>query len=497
MTVTEHGNFEFDDEQISEEFDYVDEDMTLEDESVDFDEFDEDDDYDNDSYSEEDYDDFGADDMGTEVDLIEEGLADEEEDDYQIIGANDKSFLNSNGDIVVMDPEDNGDNFELKYIPIENISVVTRIRKSKMVEDLVQSIRSTGLIEPIVVAPLKTEDLYVLIAGYRRLLACARAGIRNVPAVVNRKVTTTEIPILEALYNHCSRYSMKEIVDYIDYLEKEKGIVSASMIEYLLQLDNGDYAKLKDILEDDDDDIVSKLMEGQITIAQAFKNLENRRKKESKEEKDLKKTAKVYADAEESGASQLADSGESGNDDIALTDEEIESLAFSMDDINDVEDKSLEEMVKEGYEMEGYEHNKQDRDTDNDRIAPEVRKAVIARDNCKCVICGFGGPGLESLLDVHHVIGVAQGQKDDPDLCVSLCITDHMAVECWAYGKLPVMGIDKMDEEEQVRIKKIIKLGNKKREAMIRLGKKREQIKEEGKKATQLRRMPGAIQPKS
>lgn len=489
MESVKSDTFVFDDSKINEDFDSVDVDV-----DVDIDEFNESDDFeDYDDYEDDEY---GADDMGTEVSFEDEGLTDDEKDDYLILGAEDKSFINSQGDIVVMDT-DEGDNFDLSYIPIENITVVTRIRKSRMVEDLVQSIKSTGLLKPIVVAPLQTPGLFVLIDGYRRLLACAKVGIRNVPSIVNRKVSTVEIPVLEAMYNHASRYSMKEIVDYIDYLENEKGIVSSSMIEFLLQLDNGDYAKLKDILEDDDDDIVSKLMEGQLTIAQAFKNLEKRRQKESREEKELKKTSKVYSDTGESGADQLEDSGESGDESTALTDAEIKELAFNVDDINDVSDESLEDMIIAGNEMNGYEHNKQDRDTDNDRIAPEVRKAVIARDNTRCVICNFGGAGLESLLDVHHVIGVAQGQSDDPDLCATLCITDHMAVECWSYGKLPIVGIDKMSDEEQTRIKKIIKMGNIKREAMIKIGMKREQIKEAGKRGTKLRRMPGAGQPKA
>ena len=485
MEAANLDKFEFDDEQISDDFD-----------SFDIGEIDSEDGADSQGEDADNSDGLEADEDGTDLDIVSEGLLDEEEEDYNVISADDNSFINSNGDIVVMDNDIDGENFELQYIPIENITILKRIRNGKSVDSLVQSIKSTGLIDPIVVAPLQTEGVYVLIAGYRRLLACARAGIRKIPSIVNKKVSTTEIPILEALYNHSERYSMKEIVDFIDYLEKEKGIASSSMIEYLLQLDNGDYAKLKDILEDDDDDIVSKLMEGQTTIAQAFKALENRRKKESKEEKELKKTAKVYADTEESGADILEGSGESANEDVALTDEEIKGMAFSMDDLNSVDDESLEDMVAAGSEMEGYEHNKQQRDTDNDRIDPAVRKAVIARDDTRCVICGFGGPGLESLLDVHHVIGVAQGQNDDPDMCATLCITDHMAVECWAYGRLPIVGIDKMSEEEQTRIKKIIKMGNKKREAMIKLGMKREQIKDAGKGATQLRRMPGAQQPK-
>ena len=42
-----------------------------------------------------------------------------------------------------------GSNFKLMYIDIENIAIVPRIRKNKR-GGLVRSIRSTGLLKPIV-----------------------------------------------------------------------------------------------------------------------------------------------------------------------------------------------------------------------------------------------------------------------------------------------------------------------------------------------------------
>ena len=137
-------------------------------------------------------------------------------------------------------------------------------------------------------------------SGFRRLLACAKVGIKRVPCIINNKVSVPEIPVLEAMYQQSKPYSIKEIVDYIDYLENEKGIMSPSMIEHLLQLESGDYTKLKDILNDNDDDIVSRLMNGQLTIGMVFKKLEQRRKNESKESQDIKRAEKVYEDEEES-----------------------------------------------------------------------------------------------------------------------------------------------------------------------------------------------------
>jgi len=484
MDGVKSDTYMFDDSKINEDFDSVNVDIELEDDFDGSDDFEDYADYEDDEY--------GADELGTEVSFEEEGLTDGEQDDYLVLGVEDSSFINSQGDIVVMDPDDKGDNFELKYIPIENITVVKRIRKSRMVEDLVQSIRSTGLLKPIVVAPLQTPGLYVLIHGYRRLLACAKVGIRHVPSIVNRKVSTVEIPVLEAMYNHASRYNMKEIVDYIEYLEEEKGIVSSSMIEFLLQLDNGDYAKLKDILEDDDDDIVSKLMEGQITIAQAFKNLENRRKKESREEKDLKKTAKVYADAEESGADTLKGSGESGDDDVALTDAEIESLAINASDLDNVDDEDLKGMIDEGNSVEGFEAHKQN-PGERERLDPALRKAVLARDENTCQICEMiSGQEFTEVLDVHHIHEVYLGGSDDIENLLTACVVCHKLVHLWGRGELHIRPVEEMSEEEQRRFKRVVKLGNVIRKGMALKGMKREQLRKVDNAETIGRRLKGS-----
>ena len=238
-----------------------------------------------------------ADNYGTQVDASEiQGEIGDNIDEYEIAGSDGHNLISSTGNIVVMDPSFDREYFRFAYVDIENIAVVKRIRKTKNVEDLVKSIKSTGLLMPIVVAPTVTEGIYVLLSGFRRLLACARVGMKKVPCIINTMVNTPEIPIIEAMYNHIKPYTMQEIIDYIDYLEKEKGIMSASMIEYLLQMESGDYTKLKDILTDNDPDIVSKLLNNEMTISQAFKKLEQRRKKESKEEKELKKANKVYVE---------------------------------------------------------------------------------------------------------------------------------------------------------------------------------------------------------
>ena len=131
---------EFDDELIQDaDFDIddiIDEEEEMEeDNSVDMFDQDTEDYIDEDATGEEDY----ADDIG--VTVGEKDLRDDDEDNYETASF-DSGFINQNGDLVVMDTSIPGDNFSFKYIDIENIAVVKRIRQNKNVEDLMRSIQT-------------------------------------------------------------------------------------------------------------------------------------------------------------------------------------------------------------------------------------------------------------------------------------------------------------------------------------------------------------------
>lgn len=402
------------------------------------------------------------------------------------------NFISDTGDVVVMDNKDDGDGFRLEYIDIESIVIVHRIRKTDNVDDLVRSIKSTGLIEPIVVGPTATEGLYVLLAGYRRIVACARAGKRRIPCIINSKVSTEEIPVLEAMYNHCKKYSIKEQIDYIDYLEKQKGIMSASMIEYLLQMNSGDYTKLKDILNDNDDDIVDKLLNGQYDIATAFRKLEQRRKKESLEEKENRKAAAVYNDTEESGMDKIEGSGEEAEPEAALTDEEISNLAISASELNDSDNDDVEEMLEEANNIEGFKPHKQDANN-RERLDPVLRKSVLARDNNTCKICEqISGMEYTEVLDVHHIQEVYLGGTDDINNLITACTCCHKLVHLFGRGELNIRPFDEMDEAEQKKFKRIIKLGTIIRKGMALKGMKVEELKKKDNADTIGRRLKGS-----
>ena len=468
----------------------------------------------------------GSDDSLDDVEDTAEAEGDASDSTGEVATVRSDSFLDENGNVRVMDTEASGETFELIKIKYENLGYSKRIRTSKNVDDLTSSIRSTGLLNPIVVAPSVTEGVYAIIDGYRRILACSKVGIKEIPAIVNRKITTKEIAVVEALYNHKKPYMMQEIVDYIEYLEKEKGITDPPTVEYLLDLNNGDYSKLKDILSDNDEEIVSKLLEGQLTIGEAFKRLEKRRSKETREEKDIKKAGKVYNEGggtEESAlnnSGEMADSGEESEEDKGsrLTADQIAALAVDPSKIDsEIEDKSLDEMIAESDKTEGFEPHQQ-KVGEREYLDPAIKKAVLARDKFTCQCCGIGKDDSESyvsVMDAHHIIPVFLGGKDTSesgvtniDNIVTLCIICHKMVHEFSTGDLHLprerkaeeveeMSVEEREQykKEQTRFKKVVYFGDLIRKAMAQRGINRKEFKKQHPSNAIGRRKPGKNTP--
>ncbi len=87
-------------------------------------------------------------------------------------------------------------------IPIEKVRAnpgqPRKIFKEKELEELAQSIKENGIIQPIIVR--KVDNGFELIAGERRLRAAKKAGIELVPAIV-RSATDRERNIIALLEN--------------------------------------------------------------------------------------------------------------------------------------------------------------------------------------------------------------------------------------------------------------------------------------------------------
>jgi ParB family chromosome partitioning protein len=67
------------------------------------------------------------------------------------------------------------------------------------IEELAQSIKQNGLIQPIIVRPYSEEGVYEIIAGERRCMAAQNAGLHEVPVVILKinDVQALELAIVE------------------------------------------------------------------------------------------------------------------------------------------------------------------------------------------------------------------------------------------------------------------------------------------------------------
>jgi len=108
---------------------------------------------------------------------------------------------------------------EYKSIAIDSIVDPSLSMRSDItpesVEELAKSIRSVGLIEPIVVK--RKNDRYEVIAGHRRLLACRLASLLFVPC----KVVDVNDEMVETLKIHENLYREDvNVVDEARFLER-------------------------------------------------------------------------------------------------------------------------------------------------------------------------------------------------------------------------------------------------------------------------------------
>jgi ParB family transcriptional regulator, chromosome partitioning protein len=93
---------------------------------------------------------------------------------------------------------------------------------SQEMRDLVTSVASVGVLEPILITPRKGTPKYQLLAGFRRYSAACAAGLQTIPARVITDVTaaqTTEIRLTENLHR-LNMNPMEEAAGVTRYLEE-------------------------------------------------------------------------------------------------------------------------------------------------------------------------------------------------------------------------------------------------------------------------------------
>ena len=78
-------------------------------------------------------------------------------------------------------------NVQAAQLPVEKLRPFEghpfKVKDDEEMEQLIQSIRTQGLLTPIAVRPIENNE-YEVISGHRRLHACKKAGIEMVPALI-------------------------------------------------------------------------------------------------------------------------------------------------------------------------------------------------------------------------------------------------------------------------------------------------------------------------
>lgn len=118
----------------------------------------------------------------------------------------------------------------LRELPIGKIVTKSSQQRTdlNLTEEFVESIRASGVIEPIVVSPNMEEDEYIVVAGHRRLAGAQKAGLKTVPSVIKRIQNDLEW----------------EVVQFIENIQNEP-LPLFDEIKFVGSILNGDHATLK------------------------------------------------------------------------------------------------------------------------------------------------------------------------------------------------------------------------------------------------------------
>ncbi len=110
----------------------------------------------------------------------------------------------------------------LKKIHIDKLVLwkEANVRKTdpyKDLDDLINNIKKLGLKNPLLVKGKNNEGKYLVFSGQRRLMACAEAGLDEIPSLVHEKITVVEARIISLSEN---LYRLK--MNYNDISEAAK-----------------------------------------------------------------------------------------------------------------------------------------------------------------------------------------------------------------------------------------------------------------------------------
>jgi len=121
--------------------------------------------------------------------------------------------------------------FDIKKIPLDDLEIgkgQSRTRDiGKGLEELEDSIRKVGQLEPIVICPGSKPDKYEILTGQRRFLACKVVGLPTIWAtVLDERVDETAAKVISLTENLMRReLNRRDKIDACTYLYKRYGTI--------------------------------------------------------------------------------------------------------------------------------------------------------------------------------------------------------------------------------------------------------------------------------
>lgn len=287
--------------------------------------------------------------------------------------------------------------------------------------------KDLGILVPIHVKELPEESQdeeckYVLLDGLRRMFGAMKNGQTEIDAIVwnftDDDVGSEYATFISMLLNRSQRRTWRERWDLLQILELQSSVTPGTL-EFLLDMEPGEAMKLKDVMLCNYDDVKEALLTGQKTLDAAYKMLAKYRK----EENMLEIADKQGVDDTVDGAAVMASNNVGDNG--TLTDEDVmELLDMSSkldisDDADDVDFKELNTPLNAEQQKVGDRHP----------LDPQLRQAVLSRDEFTCACCGTKLIGARlGTIAVHHKIPVHCGGKDLMENLITLCVSCHIAL---------------------------------------------------------------------
>jgi len=158
-----------------------------------------------------------------------------------------------------------------RYLDIERIAPnpeqPRRSFKEEELKELADSIRSLGLIQPIIVRDFGLENTYQIIAGERRWKAAKLAGLTQIPAIIDNMA---ELEVLEvALVENIQRSNLNPVEEALAYkrLSEEFNLTQSEIAEKVGK-DRASVANTVRILNLPEQ-ILEMLKEGRISMGHA------------------------------------------------------------------------------------------------------------------------------------------------------------------------------------------------------------------------------------